>query len=111
MRITTVCLCVLFIPCFRLDIAAQSKLSPAVLRQVVEQMIRDGEITRSCLEAGGYHELVAVDYEHYNDDRIPEVVVVQKAGCIHPAAFHTFGFIVRLLKVIERFTAPSLETL
>lgn len=87
MRTTIVCLCVLLIPCFRLDIAAQGKLSPAARRQVVERMIRDGEITRSCLkEAGGYHELVAVDYEHYNDDRIPEVVVVQKAGCISPGS-------------------------
>lgn len=87
MRLTTLYLCILLILCFRLDIAAQSKVSPPVRRQVVERMIRDGEITRSCLkEAGGYGELVTVDYEHYNDDRIPEIVVVQKAGCISPGS-------------------------
>ena len=87
MRKTIVYICILLIPCCRLDSAAQTKLSPAVRRQVVERMILDGEVTRSCLkEAGGYNELVTTDYEHYNDDRVPEVVVVQKAGCISPGS-------------------------
>jgi hypothetical protein len=69
-----------------LNIAAQTgKVSPAVQKQMVELMIRQGELTRDCLaEAGGYQELVTAEYEHYNRDRIPEVVVVQKAGCIAP---------------------------
>lgn len=76
----TLILTVLIIPTLG---TAQSKVPATVHRQVVGQMIRSGEIRPHCAqEAGGYDELVFVDYENYNNDRIPEVVVVQKAGCI-----------------------------
>jgi hypothetical protein len=65
----------------------QSKVPATVHKQVVEQMIRSREIQRACLqEVGTYDELVFADYENYNDDRVPEVIVVQKAGCISPGS-------------------------
>lgn len=80
----TLILVFIFIPTL---CTAQSKVPRTVHKQIVEQMIRSREIQRDCAqEAGGYDELVFVDYENYNDDRVPELVVVQKAGCISPGS-------------------------
>lgn len=93
MRMTKVCIGLLLLTLFQQNIVAQSKVSATVFKQEVEQMISGGETRRRSLkEAGGYDELVDVDYENYNDDRVQEVIVVQKAGCISAGMSYIWNY-------------------
>jgi hypothetical protein len=70
-------------------------------------MIQDNEITRSCLkEVGGYQELVYVSREDYNDDHVPEVVVVQKAGCISPGSLPYIWIYRKTSKRYQKIYGP-----
>jgi hypothetical protein len=56
--------------------------SSAVQRNLVQQMIVNGQFTKGCVsEADGYHKVVGVWLVDYNRDRIPELNVVAIAPC------------------------------
>lgn len=71
--------------------ALAQKVSPQVHKQLVQQMVKDGHISKSCLRNEGEANVMGVDLLYLNQDKQPEYYVYglgcAAAGATRPAAW------------------------
>lgn len=82
MKLNRISLSLLFliVPLFAVDVAAQ-KVSTAVQKAIVQQLVRDSEIEADCVrEAGGASKAVSIESLNLNSDGKPEYIVMG-SGC------------------------------